>query len=339
MAPVQEVTIPDTLWARLSPLPPGHTPTVHPPGRHRRRVPGGQVLNAIFIALRTGCQWKALAATGLRKGSTAHGRFQQWAQAGVLAHFYSIALKKNFNGKLKYGQQVCDFDEGMAVFMAPGQLLTVEADETLRHSGWLLLIHPDFLWHTPLAKTIRQYHFFSYAVHEALHLSDKQEGLMTDLMQRIGQEYHAPIDSFSQRVIVAQLELLLTYSERFYQRQFITRHITHHQLPSRLEDLLTACFGGEALARQAPPTVQAIADQLHVSPHYLSVLLKNLTGQSTQQHIQAKLIAKAKEQLSTTERSVSEIAYALGFGHPQSFSKLFKTKTACSPLAFRNSFN
>ncbi|WP_035567625.1 helix-turn-helix domain-containing protein [Hymenobacter sp. IS2118] len=261
------------------------------------------------------------------------------APAPMLNQFYSIALKKNFNGKLRYGQQVYDFDAGMMVFMAPGQLLTVEADETLRHSGWLLLIHPDFLWHTPLAKTIRQYPFFSYAVHEALHLSDKEEDLLTDLMQRIGQEYHAPIDAFSQPVIVAQLELLLTYSERYYQRQFITRHITNHQLLSRLDDLLTACFDGEALARQGPPTVQAIADQLHVSPNYLSVLLKGLTGQSTQQHIQARLIEKAKEQLSTTELSVSEIAYALGFGHSQSFSKLFKTKTALSPLAFRNSFN
>lgn len=257
----------------------------------------------------------------------------------LVNNFYSIALKRNFNGKLKYGQQIYDFDEGLLVFMAPGQVLAIEADETLRHSGWLLLIHPDFLWHTPLAKTIRQYPFFSYAVHEALHLSDKEERLITDLMQHIGQEYHASIDSFSQRVILAQLELLLTYSERFYQRQFITRHITNHQLLDRLEDLLTAYFTGEALARQGPPTVQHIADQLHVSSNYLSVLLKSLTGQSTQQHIQDKLIEKAKGMLSTTELSVSEIAYALGFGHSQSFSKLFKTKTALSPLAFRHSFN
>ncbi|RFP64972.1 AraC family transcriptional regulator [Hymenobacter lapidiphilus] len=259
--------------------------------------------------------------------------------APLLNNLYSIALKKNFNGKLKYGQQVYDFDEGMMVFMAPGQLLGISADETLRHTGWLLLVHPDFLWNTPLAKTIQQYPFFSYAVHEALHLSEKEEHMMTELLQRIGQEYHGAIDSFSQRVIVAQLELLLTYSERFYQRQFITRKIASHQLLTRLEDLLTAHFDGEALAHEGPPTVQAISDQLHVSPNYLSGLLKNLTGQSTQQHIQDKLIEKAKEKLSTTDLSVSEIAYALGFGHSQSFSKLFKTKTALSPLAFRNSFN
>ena len=257
----------------------------------------------------------------------------------LLNNFYSIALKRNFHGKLHYGQQVYDFDEGLMVFMAPGQVLTIKADESSNHSGWLLLIHPDFLWHTPLAKTMRQHPFFSYAVHEALHLSDKEERLVSDLLQHIGQEYHAAIDPFSQRVMLAQLELLLTYSERFYQRQFITRKITNHQLLARLDDLLTAYFGGQALARQGPPTVQHIADQLHVSPNYLSVLLKSLTGQSTQQHIQAKLIEKAKEQLSTTELSVSEIAYALGFGHSQSFSKLFKTKTALSPLAFRHSFN
>ena len=257
----------------------------------------------------------------------------------LLNNFYSIALKRNFQGKLQYGQQVYDFDEGLLVFMAPGQVLTIKADESSNHSGWLLLVHPDFLWNTPLAKTMRQQPFFSYAVHEALHLSDKEERLVSDLLQHIGQEYHAAIDSFSQRVMLAQLELLLTYAERFYQRQFITRKITNHQLLARLDDLLTAYFSGEALARQGPPTVQDIADQLHVSPNYLSVLLKSLTGQSTQQHIQDKLIEKAKEKLSTTELSVSEIAYALGFGHSQSFSKLFKTKTALSPLAFRHSFN
>ncbi|MBD2767179.1 helix-turn-helix transcriptional regulator [Hymenobacter sp. BT664] len=259
--------------------------------------------------------------------------------ATLVHNFYSIALKRNFTGKLKYGQQHYDFDEGVMVFMAPGQVLTVEADGPLHHEGWLLLLHPDFLWNTPLAKTIRQYPFFSYAVHEALHLSEKEERQMTDILQHIAQEYHANMDAYSQRVIVAQLELLLTYSERFYQRQFLTRQMANHQLLERLEDLLTAYFASDALPQHGPPTVQYIADQLHVSPNYLSVLLKTLTGQSTQQHIQDKLIEQAKQQLATTARSVSEIAYALGFEHAQSFSKLFKTKTALSPLAFRNSFN
>lgn len=257
----------------------------------------------------------------------------------LVNNFYSIALKRNFAGKLKYGQQTYDFDEGMMVFMAPGQVLTFDTDAESIHAGWLLLIHPDFLWNTPLAKTIRQYDFFSYAVHEALHLSDKEESMMTGIMQQIAQEYHANIDQFSQPVILAQLELLLTYSDRFYHRQFITRKITNHHLLSRLEDLLTDYFNSDALAQNGPPTVQHVADSLNVSPNYLSVLLTVLTGQSTQQHIHDKLIAIAKEKLSTTNLSISEIAYALGFEHSQSFSKLFKTKTALSPVAFRSSFN
>ena len=139
--------------------------------------------------------------------------------------------------------------------------------------------------------------------------------------------------------MLAQIELLLTYSERFYHRQFITRKITNHQLLNRLEDLLMDYFNSDALARNGPPTVQYIADSLNVSPNYLSKLLHLLTGQSTQQHIHDKLIATAKEKLSTTDLSISEIAYALGFEHSQSFSRLFKTKTALSPLAFRQSFN
>lgn len=257
----------------------------------------------------------------------------------LVNNFYSIALKRNFSGKLKYGQQAYDFDEGVMVFMAPGQVLTIETDAPLNHSGWLLLIHPDFLWHTPLARTIRQYDFFSYSVHEALHLSEKEESMITGIMQQIGQEYHANIDSFSQPVILAQIELLLTYSDRFYHRQFITRKITNHHLLSRLEDLLTDYFASDALTQKGLPTVQYIADSLNVSPNYLSVLLKVLTGQSTQQHIHDKLIAIAKEKLSTTDLSVSEIAYVLGFEHAPSFSKLFKAKTALSPVAFRNSFN
>ena len=257
----------------------------------------------------------------------------------LINNFYSIALKRNFNGKLKYSQQAYDFDEGVMVFMAPGQVLTIETDETLNHSGWLLLIHSHFLWNTPLAKIIRQYDFFTYSVYESLHLSDKKEGMMTGIMQQIGQEYHANIDQYSQPVILAQIELLLTYSDRFYHRQFITRKITNHHLLHRMEDLLTDYFNSDALSQKGLPTVQYIADSLNVSPNYLSVLLTGLTGQSTQQHIHDKLIAIAKEKLSTTDLSISEIAYTLGFEHSQSFSKLFNTKTDLSPLAFRSSFN
>jgi len=158
-------------------------------------------------------------------------------------------------------------------------------------------------------------------------------------MHNIEHEYHSNIDKFSQDVIIAQLELLLTYADRFYHRQFITRKITNHKILERLEDLLTEYFNSDTLSQKGLPTVQYIADMLNVSPNYLSVLLKTLTGQSTQQHIHDKLIEKAKDKLSTTSLSVSEIAYELGFEHSQSFSKLFKSKTNLSPLEFRHSFN
>jgi AraC family transcriptional activator of pobA len=255
--------------------------------------------------------------------------------------FYSVAMKRSFNSGVKYsyGQQTYDFDEGVMFFMSPGQVFSIASEEEFRHTGWMLLVHPDFLWNTPLAKKIKQYEFFSYSVHEALHLSEKEETTVTGIMQNVLQEYQSSIDKFSQDVIIAQIELLLIYSERFYQRQFITRKISNHKILDSLENVLTGYLNSDALAEKGLPTVQYISDALNISPNYLSGLLKVLTGQSTQQHIHDKLIEKAKEKLSTTGLSVSEIAYELGFEHPQSFSKLFKTKTNVSPLEFRQSFN
>jgi len=255
--------------------------------------------------------------------------------------FYSISLKRNFNARFKYGQQQYDFDEGIMFFISPGQVfgLEIEKGSDLRHSGWLLLVHPDFFWNTTLAKTVKQYEYFDYSVNEALYLSEKEETKIIDMMQNMEQEYRSNIDKFSQDIIIAQLDLLLNYADRFYHRQFITRKITNHQILNRLEETLTAYFAGDALAKKGLPTVQYIADTLNVSPGYLSGLLKTLTGQSTQQHIHDKLMEKAKDRLSTTALSVSEIAYELGFEHPQSFNKLFKTKTNLSPLEFRQSFN
>ncbi len=255
--------------------------------------------------------------------------------------FYSIALKRTSNTKIKYGQQDYDFDEGVFFFMAPSQVFSIEVDKDVipKHSGWLLLIHPDFLWNTPLAKNIKKYAYFDYAVNEALFLSDKEEAIIYNIIQNIRQEYHSNIDRFSQDVIIAQLDLLFTYAERFYERQFITRKIANHQVLDLLEKLLSGYFDSNDVAIKGLPTVQFISEKLNISPGYLSSLLKVLTGQSTQQHIHNKLIEKAKEKLSTTRLSVSEIAYELGFEHPQSFSKLFKTKTNISPLEFRQSFN
>lgn len=261
--------------------------------------------------------------------------------SSIIHNFYSVALKKDFNAKMKYGQQDFDFDEGVMHFMSPKQVLTIQttSDEAFKHSGWLLLIHPDFLWNSPLLKKIKGYEYFSYNVTEALHLSEKEEILVTDIIQKIEQEYHTNIDNFSQDVILAQIELLLTYSERFYQRQFITRKIANHRILNQLETLLTEYFNGDNVINKGLPSVQFIAEELHVSANYLSRLLQLLTGQSTKQFIHDKLIDIAKEKLSTTDLSVNEIAYHLGFEHPQSFSKLFKSKTHFSPLEFRQSFN
>ena len=268
-------------------------------------------------------------------------RFSGNEPVSLVYDFYFIALKRDCNTKFRYGQQRYDFDEGTMFFIAPNQVFGIEHsnDENSKRSGWMLLIHPDFLWNTPLAKTIKQYEYFNYSVNEALFLSEKKEATITGIIRNIQQEYHANIDKFSQSIIIAQLELLLTYSERFYQRQFITRKITNHKILTRLEEILAGYFNSDNLPKNGLPTVQYIAGKLNVSPNYLSSLLKVLTGQSTQQHIHDKLIEKAKEKLSTTDLSVSEIAYELGFEHPQSFSKLFKIKTSLSPLEFRHSFN
>ena len=259
----------------------------------------------------------------------------------MVGDYYSISVKRGLSGKMRYGQQEYDFDEGVMYFLAPGQVLQPgpPTQPDAQPSGWILLIHPDFLWNTPLAKTIRQYEYFGYSVNEALFLSDKEEATLNNIIANIKTEYHSNIDKFSQSIIVSQIETLLNYAERFYQRQFITRKITSHRILERTEKILEDFFAKEDLALKGLPTVHDLAQELNVSPKYLSSLLKVLTGQTAQQHIHEKLIEKAKAQLSTTDLSVGEIAYSLGFEHPQSFSKFFKLKTHLSPLQFRQSFN
>jgi AraC family transcriptional activator of pobA len=239
-----------------------------------------------------------------------------------------------------YGQQKYDFNEGLMGFMAPGQVLRGE-ENGVPHDlqGWMLFIHPDFLWSTPLAGKIRQYEYFDYAANEALFLSDKEETMINGIAEHIKNEYHANIDKFSQDVIIAQLELLFTYAQRFYERQFITRKITNNRILGQLESALNNYFNDDRRLAEGLPTVGYLANSLNLSAKYLGSLLKQLTGLTTQQHIHEKLIEKAKEKLSTTDLTVAEIAYSLGFEHSQSFSKLFKDKTQRSPLEFRASFN
>jgi AraC family transcriptional activator of pobA len=254
--------------------------------------------------------------------------------------FYKIAYKPRLGGKLRYGQGYYDFDEGGLLFAAPNQVIGTHHDgEASVCSQYTLLIHPDFLLGHSLAKTIKQYGFFSYSTREALHLSEEEKETVISIFKMIEAELNSRIDDFSQDVVISQIELLLHYANRFYKRQFITRKAVNSDLLLKLEELMDQYFNDETTVRQGLPTVQYLADHLNVTPGYLSDMLRSLTGGNTQQLIHNKLIEKAKEQLSTTQLSVGEVAYALGFEHSQSFSKLFKTKTGLSPIEFRRSFN
>lgn len=253
-------------------------------------------------------------------------------------NFYTVSLKHCSGSKMKYGQNYYDFDEGILAFMEPRQIISDDGDNQ-QPEGWWLVFHPDLIRNYPLGKTIKNYGFFSYAVNEALHLSEEEEKMIETIFKNIEKEYNHSIDHYSQDVMVSQLELLLNYSNRFYHRQFITRKTASSDLLTKMEDLLNQYFENDNILLDRLPSVQYFADKLNVSPNYLSDMLRTLTGQSTQQHIHNKLIEKAKEALTTTNLSVSEIAYHLGFEHPQSFSKLFKSKTNVSPLEYRASFN
>lgn len=253
--------------------------------------------------------------------------------------FYAIALKHGCTCKLKYGQTFYDFNQGVLSFFAPNQVHTLEAGDAIAPAGWSFNIHPDFIRNTSLDAKMKQYHFFQYAINEALILSEQEEAMINNILQSIAQEYQQPIDRFSQDIIINQLELLLNYSNRFYNRQFITRKPAYNNLLEKVEQILHAYFENDQTAAEGLPTVRYLAAQLHMSSKYLSDTLRQLTGQSAQQHIHDCLIKKAKEVLAGTRLSVGEIAYQLGFAYPQAFNKLFRNKTAMSPMEYRQLFN
>lgn len=256
-------------------------------------------------------------------------------------NFYCISLKRNVTGKSRYGQQYYDYNKGVMTFVAPKQVLSLpgtQTDTLNQASGYALFLDPDFLYRHPLAVKIKSYGFFSYTVNEALHLSEREEKNIIEIFEKIEEEYQH-IDKHTQDIILSQIDLLLNYSNRFYERQFITRKAVNHDLLSRMEDLLNQSFEQQETLQNGLPTVETIAEKLNLTPHYLSDMLRSLTGQTALQHIQEKLIEKAKEYLSVTNLSVGEIAYQLGFEYPQSFNKLFKKKTNISPLQFRQTFN
>ncbi len=253
-----------------------------------------------------------------------------------LSDFYQIALKIDCPCKLKYGQSQYDFDKGVLTFFSPKQITTLEPGPVFPESGWLLIIHPDFLRGYPLSAKIKTFGFFDYNVNEALLLSEEEQQSIESIFEQIDREYQLPIDTFSQDVVIANFELFFTYCQRYYKRQFITRKIVYNELLNKVEKILDTYF--RDTAEKGLPTAADLALQLNMSPKYLSDCLKQLTGQTAQQRIHEKLIERAKDILVTTELSVSEIAFQLGFEYPQSFNKLFKKKTNQTPIEYRQSF-
>jgi AraC family transcriptional regulator, transcriptional activator of pobA len=262
---------------------------------------------------------------------------EQSTNQKLLLDFYNISIKRSFKGQLKYGKSHYDFDDGTMSFIAPNQIISIDSEEDRNADGWSLLFHSDLIRQYPLGKAIKKYGYFSYEVTEALHLSSEEEKIIEAIIQNIQKEIASRLDNFSQDVIVSNLELLLSYCNRFYSRQFITRKMATNDLLTNFENILAKYFTNDS--DLTLPTVEKLANELNVSSSYLSDMLRSLTGQNTQQHIHEKIIDKAKEILTTTTLTASEIAYQLGFEYPQSFSKLFKSKTNLTPMEYRQSFN
>jgi len=250
---------------------------------------------------------------------------------------YQITLKIDSDCRLNYGQREYDFNEGILSFFAPRQISIVDAEKLLPPSGWLISIHPDFMNSYPLAIKIKEYGFFHYSTNEALIMSEEEENSMETIFKNLEREYKLPIDNSTQDVLINHIELLLTYANRYYKRQFITRKHTTHKLLVKVEIILNTYFSNAV--NKKLPTTEWIAEQLHISPKYLSDSLKQLTGKSLQHHIHEKLIERAHELLGSTDLSIAEIAYQLGFEYPQSFNKLFKNKTQQTSSQYRENLN
>ena len=257
----------------------------------------------------------------------------------VRAHFgfYCVFLKEAICGDLKYGCNYYDYQEGTLVFIGPGQIVGIGNIPGNPHpKGWALLFHPDLIRGTSLGHNIKEYSFFSYETNEALHLSEKERQLILDCLNKIDYELHQSIDKHSKKLIANNIELFLNYCLRFYDRQFITRSLVNKDILVRFENLLGNYLKSEMTKTIGLPTVKYCADQLHLSANYFGDLIKKETGKSAQEHVQLKLIDIAKERIFDTSKSISEIAYELGFKHPQHFSRMFKNETGQTPIEYRS---
>ena len=255
----------------------------------------------------------------------------------VRYHFYAVFLKEGKNCVLKYGRQNYDYQDGTLVFVGPGQVVNIaHIDFSSKPSGYALLFHPDLFRGTTLGNVIDKYSFFSYELHEALHISQRERQIVLDSFDKIRYELSHGIDKHSKQLIISNIELFLKYCNRFYDRQFITRDTVNLGIIEQFESSLNDYFKTGKAKELGIPTVSYFAEELHLSPNYFGDLVKKETGKSALEYIQAKLIEMAKEKIFDPEKSVSEIAYELGFKYPQHFSRMFKKELGVTPSEFRN---
>lgn len=261
---------------------------------------------------------------------------EEWLGKKIVTDLYSIALKDASCG-MDYGRNSYDFNEGVLIFTAPNQVTSAQKTQALNEiNGWMIFIHPDLFRHTDLGKRMDDYGFFSYEVHEALHLSENEQNTLNDCVSLIKSEISERIDNHSQRVILSTLELILNYSLRYYERQFNTRSSKNLDTITQFERLLKSYFKEGNFAELGLPSIEFFASQIHLSSNYLSDLLKKETGMSAKDHINHFIVEKAKDLLLIDSDSISSIAYKLGFNYPHYFSRLFKSKTGVTPNEYRN---
>ncbi len=254
--------------------------------------------------------------------------------------FYTVFLKEVKCGDLYYGKHTYDYQEGTLVFLAPGQVIGVDSNgELYQPKGYALVFHPDLIHGTSLGRHIADYNFFSYGAHEALHISEKERQIVLDCFDKINIELQHGLDNHSKKLIVSNIELFLNYCSRFYDRQFITRDHVHKGILERFESLLNNYFQSPKPETSGLPSVAWCADEFHLTPNYFGDLVKKETGKSAQEYIQSKVIDVAKERIFDSSKSVSEIAYELGFKYPQHFTRLFKQRVGHTPNEYRNSLN
>ncbi len=254
--------------------------------------------------------------------------------------FYAVFLKEVKCGNLIYGRQYYDYQEGTLVCLAPGQVIGLEDNgETFQPKGRALIFHPDLIRGTSLGRNMKEYSFFSYAVNEALHLSERERRMVTDCLQKIRHELEHPIDRHSKRLITIQIEMLLDYCLRFYERQFITRQQVNRDILTRFERLLDEYFEGDRAQRKGLPSVRYCAGELCLSPNYFGDMVKKETGKTAQEYIRIKLIDIAKDRVLAPDKTISQIAFELGFQYPQHFTRMFKKVAGYTPNEYRSQTN